>query len=287
MTPRLSIGDARHQDVVHDQPFHEWTLADGRLWTRFYRLSFGYLVRFPDLADFEVSSDGYDVHLWPVPGVGSGTVQHLYSNQVQPLALSRQGQLVLHASAVELNGEAALAFMGQAGQGKSTLAASFATSGSRFLTDDGLHLGWSGEELLILPSHPSIRLWEDSQQALLPVDAVESPPVEFTAKARFLAGPGLDFCDTARPLKRLFFLGDGTATRATIAPMRPAEALVRLVRNSFLLDLSEQHALASHFEEISRIANLPVHYHLDYPRRYDELSRVRDAIAHHCLQESE
>jgi hypothetical protein len=287
MTPRLSIGDARQQAAVHERPFHEWTLEDGRSWTRFYRLRHGYLVRFPDLADFEVSSDGHDVQLWPVPGVGSGTVQHLYSNQVQPLALSRQGQLVLHASAVELNGTAALAFMGQAGRGKSTLAASFATTGNRFLTDDGLHLAWSGEEILVLPSHPSIRLWEDSQQALLQADALASPPLEFTAKARFLAGPGLDFCDATRPLKRLFFLGDGTAMRTTIVPMRPAEALVQLVRNSFLLDLSEHDALASHFDEISRIANLPVHYHLDFPRRYDELARVRDAITQHCLQESE
>jgi hypothetical protein len=60
-----------------------------------------------------------------------------------------------------------VAFLGESGRGKSTLAASFATEGTRFLTDDGLLLEWVGGHCMIVPSHPSIRLWEDSQEALI------------------------------------------------------------------------------------------------------------------------
>jgi hypothetical protein len=110
-------------------------LPDGALWAQFYRADTGYLLRFPGLADF--ASTGLEVTAWPAPGISGQTVEHLYLNQVLPLALSMQGKLVFHASAVEI-GDGAIAFMGESGKGKSTLAASFATSGYRFLTDDGL-----------------------------------------------------------------------------------------------------------------------------------------------------
>jgi serine kinase of HPr protein (carbohydrate metabolism regulator) len=94
--------------------------------------------------------------------VTSATVEHLYLNQVLPLALSRQGKLVLHGSAVDIGGQG-VAFLGESGRGKSTLAASFATEGTRFLTDDGLLLEWVGECCMIIPSHPSIRLWQTAK----------------------------------------------------------------------------------------------------------------------------
>jgi hypothetical protein len=119
--------------------FHEWVFPDGTLWTRFYRTKSGYLLRFPELADFEVSVDGRFVSSWPFPCISEVTITHLYLNQVLPLALSLQGKRVFHASAVEaLTG--ALVFLGESGRGKSTLAASFALAGHRFLTDDALLL---------------------------------------------------------------------------------------------------------------------------------------------------
>lgn len=195
---------ARPLAPVHEAPFHQWAFPDGALWTQFFRQGAGYLLRFPDLADFEVSADGASVQGYPAPGVSSPTVEHLYLNQVLPLALSRQGKLVLHGSAVDIGGQG-VAFLGESGRGKSTLAASFATEGTRFLTDDGLLLEWAGEQCLIIPSHPSIRLWEDSQSALMHAGTAMAPPVSFTSKARFLAGKGIPFCDESRPLHRVFF----------------------------------------------------------------------------------
>ena len=57
------------------------------------------------------TADGGTVQGFPAPGVSSPTVEHLYLNQVQPLALGRQGKLVCHASAIESPG-GALAFLG-------------------------------------------------------------------------------------------------------------------------------------------------------------------------------
>ena len=271
---------------LRESSFHKWIFPDGTLWTQFFHQGAGYLLRFPDLADFEVSADGFSVQGFPAPGVPSPTVEHLYLNQVMPLALSRQGKLVLHGSAVDIGGQG-VAFLGESGRGKSTLAASFATEGTHFLTDDGLLLNWADSRCMIVPSHPSIRLWEDSQDALISEDAAMAPVVSFTSKSRFLAGPGIAFCNEAQPLRRLFFLGEGDALFPTIEPLRPAEALIELVKHSFLLDIEARDMLARHFNDLSRLAALPVYFRLDYPRSYETLPAVRQAIVRHALEQHE
>jgi hypothetical protein len=277
---------ARPQARLGHAPFHEWTFPDGTRWTLFFRTDAGYLLRFPALADFEVSLDGCSVRCWPAPGVSEHTVQHLYLNQILPLALSKQGKLVFHASAVDIDG-AAVAFMGESGKGKSTLAASFATSGFRFLTDDGLMVESCGDGYQVMPSHPSIRLWQDSEAALIAPDTPAAPALEFTSKSRFLAGAAIPFCDTPRPLRRVYFLGDGSASAITFQRMKPGEALIELVKHSFLLDIEEKQMLAAHFNELSSLASQPIYCRLDYPRRYEDLAAVRQAIIEHATQESE
>jgi hypothetical protein len=283
MTLEYTAHGEREQQPIERAPFNEWHTPNGSLWAQFYREPAGYLLRFPQLADFEVSADGKRVQGWAAWGVQAGTMQHLYLNQALPLALSRQGKLVLHASAVEVDG-AAIAFVGASGRGKSTLAASFATNGARFLTDDGLYLEASTSELMAHPSHPSLRLWQDSELAVLGQHAATSAPVQYTNKERFLAGPRIAFCNEPRPLRRVYFLGPGSAQCVAISPMRPAAALLELVGNSFLLDIGEQEMLASHFAAISDLADRLTNYELDYPRRFDDLHVVRDTIIRHATR---
>ena len=71
---------ARRQTQLVKVPFHTWTFPDGTLWTAFYRANDGYLLRFPDLADFQVSADALHVTGFPAPEVSDATAQHLYLN---------------------------------------------------------------------------------------------------------------------------------------------------------------------------------------------------------------
>lgn len=280
------LAPAREQAPMPLAPFHEWAYPDGTVWTQFFRTAGGYLLRFPDMADFDVSADGTTVNCQPAPGVDDATAQHLYLNQVLPLVLSKRGKLVFHASAVEIGG-GAVAFVAESGRGKSTLAASFAISEHRFLTDDGLVVEPAVNGYQILPSHPSIRLWEDSESALVPHGTATAPPLEFTSKSRFLAGERIRFCDQPRPLRRVYFLGDGSCAEPTFQRLGAAEALVEWVKHSFLLDVEEKPRLASHFDQVAGLANQPIHYRLDYPREYEALPRVREAIIDHATKETE
>ena len=285
MSIRLNHDPARLQRPFGPTPFHTWDFPDGTRWTEFYRMGGGYLLRFPELADFEVSADGLEVTCVPAPDVSEATSQHLYLNQVLPLVLSKLGKLVFHASAVEVAG-IAIAFAGESGRGKSTLAASFAVSGSRFLTDDGLVVEPIAQGFEVLPSHPSIRLWADSEDALIAPGTETAPALSFTPKSRFLAGDEIRFCDQSRPLRRVYFLGDGSAKTLEFQRLKPAEAVVEWVKHSFLLDIEERPRLASHFDQVAALANQPIHYRLDFPRRFEDLGGVRQAIVEHACNES-
>jgi len=286
MTPHFSLLAPRPQEPVNATPYYEDVFPDGRLWARYFHTENGYLLRYPDLADFHVARDGSSVACAPAPDVGHESPNHVYLNQVLPLAASAQGKLVLHGSAVEID-DAAVAFVAWSGRGKSTLAASFAISGYRFLTDDGLVLDDAGGLYRVLPSHPSIRLWHDSEAALIPPGTQTAPPLEFTEKSRFLAGSGIAFCDRPRPLRRVYLLGDGSAPDVTFLQVGAAEALVASAMHSILLDVEERPLLASHFNAVARIARQPIFYRLDYPRRYEALAQLRRAIVEHATAELE
>lgn len=278
--------EAPDHQAVPQAPFHEWTFPDGAPWARFFRTGHGYRVEFHELADFDVSANGLKVTCCLRPKVADHTADHLFLNQVLPLALSRQGHLVFHASAVALD-HGAVAFVGASGRGKSTLAATFATNGFRFLTDDGLMVKPAANRAYtIAPSHPSIRLWEDSQNAVIGGSAQVAPALAYTTKLRLLAGDPIAFCDRVTAFRQVYFLGDGSARAPTIAPMRAADAVVEWVKHSFLLDVEDRVTLAAHFDQVSKLANDLPAYRLDYPRKYEGLASVRTAIIEHVRKTS-
>jgi len=280
-SPVFEIGVARAQRNLRQLPFARWMFPDGSAWLEFYRCDSGYLLRFPNLADFELTSAGAHVACFPATDVDDATAEHLYRNQVLPLALGRGGNLVFHASAVETPA-GALAFVAASGLGKSTLAAAFATRGFGFLSDDALRLVRVGEAYHVIPSHPDLRLWDDSRLALLGPDAARSPPLGFTSKSRFPAGGELAYCNRPVMLKAVYFLADCGADEIAIAPLNGAEALIDWTRHGFFLDIEDKQAIHAHFEQTVALANHVSCYRLNYPRRYDALPNVIEAILAHA-----
>ena len=89
------------------------------------------------------------------------------------------------------------------------------------------------------------------------------------------------FCEDPRPLKAVYFLGDGDTESVSLTAISGGEAIVNLLGNSFLLDVAGRDTLARHFERISLLARAPIFFRLDYPRRYDVLSEVRARVIRH------
>jgi hypothetical protein len=285
MPVTYSLLACRTQQAIEAKAFHHWLMPDASVWASFHRLSSSYLIRFPGLADFEVSAEGLYVAGYPATGVSNETVNHLHLNQVLPLALSRQMQLVLHGSAVEI-GEVAVAFLGRSGSGKSTLAASFAANGMCFITDDGLLLSRTGNGgYLVQPSHPSIRLWDDSRHAVLPAWTSMAPAVDYTPKLRMLAGANVPFCPLPRPLAKVYILGSSMTEEICISAVGGRDAVIATVQNCFLLDVDERAVLEHHYQQLLALAERVRFFRLEYPRRFDRLDDVRSAIVSHAPSE--
>lgn len=78
------------------------------------------------------------------------------------LILHQRRLLPLHANAVEIDGRA-FAFMGDAGAGKSTLAAWFHDRGHRLIADDVCVIGFGPDGVAsVLPGLPRLRLWREA-----------------------------------------------------------------------------------------------------------------------------
>lgn len=257
--------------------FHRWTLPDGSPWASFHRDGERSIIRFPGLADFEIEATGRAAVCRPCPGLTEATRQHLFLNQVWPLMLSRRGVPAFHGSAVAA-GPGALAFLGAAGRGKSTLAAALAVAGATHLSDDALVVERRGAGFVLFPSAPSIRLWSDSREALFAGDVAAAPAVSYTSKSRILEAPGVAHATEPLPLARAFFLGDDRAAEVAVEPLSGAEAAAAWVAHGFILDLEDSTTLDRHFEQVAGLAERVPCYRLDYPRRYGMLGGVREAI---------
>jgi hypothetical protein len=96
-----------------------------------------YLLRFRDCGEFRVSADLSEVQVRRDPSGRGELLPILLAGTLSAFLLTLRGETVLHASAVAID-EAALAFVGQSGRGKSTLAALLCVDGAQLVTDDVL-----------------------------------------------------------------------------------------------------------------------------------------------------
>jgi hypothetical protein len=96
-----------------------------------------YRMRFYECGQFEISSDLTQVVVRRDPAGRVELLPILMAGTVSAFLLALRGHTVLHASAVSIGGEA-LAFVGQSGRGKSTLAALLCLDGAELITDDVL-----------------------------------------------------------------------------------------------------------------------------------------------------
>ncbi|MBA3056245.1 MAG: hypothetical protein FP826_15280 [Sphingomonadales bacterium] len=282
MTLRFVQLAARDPEPLRREPYDRWLTLDGDPTLLFFRDKGGYLLRFLDVADFAIDLAGRIVACTPAPGITDEMVADLYFNQVIPLIMGHDGELVIHASAAAAEG-AAIALVGSTGRGKSTLAGAFAQAGYPFLTDDGLILDLVGEGYVVRPRRPILRLRADSETALLALpEAARSAAGEF-AKCRIAASAEIPFQIDPVPLSAIYILREPAGREdVAIAPLSPAAALSELIGHSFMLDVEDRPRVRAHFNRLAELAVRADCHTLDYPRRYEALPSVIDAIISHA-----
>jgi hypothetical protein len=189
-------------------------------------------------------------------------------------ALIKQGIEPLHATAVVVDG-AAVAFVGESGEGKSALAAAFIGAGHRLVTDDLLVATPDGDTLVVHPGPPRIKLFRE-MIALLPGRHDDAWPLS-DGHSKQLIPLSSDFvADAAVPLRAVYVLdGPADGERAvTISRLSGRESALALLESTFNIRLTDPARLRQNLDHVTRLADeVPVSV-LSYARRLDLLPEV-------------
>lgn len=237
-------------------------------------------IRIPGALDFYVSDDRVTCHV--VDGRHGYLVEIALLGMVLAFWLERRGTLTLHASVAVLEG-AAVGFLGSSGGGKTSTLLACLARGHALLTDDLLAVRQEEDHVRAERGYPALRLLPEQVARFVGDD--HALPLLHPAfeKRRVLVGNGGfgRFADGAAPLRRLYLPERGPATHASVViePLRADEAVVTLLRQSFLprevqrfgwqaRRLAEMPALVRHLS-VAR---------LRYPAGFDRLAEVIAAV---------
>lgn len=237
-----------------------------------------YLYRYERLVEAFVDFATRQIDVWPlVPDCTEPTLDHFLVDVLLPGILDRQGELVLHAGAVIIEGTAAL-FVGPSGLGKSTLTASFYAHGHTVLSDDGIIITPTGAGASVEAVYPGIRLLPMTLSDLFADPIATAEVAHYASKRRIV--PDARMSPASFPAAALFFLSEPSGSgQVSISPVGAADACIGIVSKSFALDPSDKVRARSRIEQAGRLANaLPI-FALDYPRDFASLPQVREAIA--------
>ncbi|HTC04061.1 MAG TPA: hypothetical protein VK749_11715, partial [Xanthobacteraceae bacterium] len=124
-----------------------------------------FLLRIPNVARF-LLNDGREIVVAPETDESVADIPIFILGTVFGILLHQREQIVLHASAVRVNGRAVL-FCGPSGAGKSTLAAALAQRGYPLVTDDVCTLSADGPGApLVHPDGRQLKLWAHAIERL-------------------------------------------------------------------------------------------------------------------------
>lgn len=223
--------------------------------------------------------DGKEIIIDPLPGVEERIIRLPLLGAVLAVLLHQRGFLVLHASSVAIN-SSAVAFLGEKGWGKSTMAATLYGRGHNLMADDVVAVDISNPKSpIVLPGFPQMKLWPDAATSSLGDDPETLPQVHPQAekRARRVAD---NFLQKALPLRRIYVLGGGLEPK--LRAIQPQEAIPHLISNSYMARFGKQllqgMEAAIHLRQCtSLIKDVPI-YCLERPCSLPLLSAIAQLV---------
>jgi hypothetical protein len=180
----------------------------------------------PGVATFAVV-EGHQILVDPLPDVDDALLNTFVVGPILAVLLRQRGLLVLHASSAVID-NVAIAFLGNSGAGKSTMAQAFHSHGYPVMTDDVMVVQLGGDEPMVLPGYPLIKLWPESASATgYEPDSLPCIHGASTKRSHHLTS---GFGQAAFPLKRLYLLEQGDEHR--IVNLNASDACITLLQHS-------------------------------------------------------
>ncbi len=224
-------------------------------WYKVTETDSGYLVRFRECGEFVISAGLDQIEVRPDAAGRHELLPILLAGTVSAILLTLRGNTVLHASAVSVDGRS-LAFVGQSGRGKSTVAALMCVAGARLVTDDVLVVD-PGPDATCIGGAPELRLREK---------AAEIAQMGPNANARKTKDDRIAFApEVAAPVR--LPLGaivipepSQSVTRVDAERMTPSDALIALLSFPRVHRWRKPEVLTREFATLSRlVGTVPVY----------------------------
>ncbi|MEO6723814.1 MAG: serine/threonine protein kinase [Blastocatellia bacterium] len=243
--------------TAQEEYIHPTRKENGDCLLRVWQLAQGQYFRmlYADGTEFILNRQGTQVWAtWP----GSLTLEDTATYFLGPVLgfiLRLRGVTCLHASAIAIDGQA-LAILGPAGAGKSTTAAAFAQLGYHVLSEDVVALTSEGENLLVNPGYPLIRLWPSSVQSLFgAADALPLLTPNWEKRGLPLNRNGCRFQSEPLPLAAIYILSERCDYPSAPFVETPSAqtGLMSLIENTYTNYLLDQAMRAREFELLGRL----------------------------------
>jgi energy-coupling factor transporter ATP-binding protein EcfA2 len=182
------------------------------------------------------------------------------------ILLHRHNRLILHASAVNINGEA-VAIMGHNGMGKSTTTMALIARGYPLIADDILSVEFDQKDNpAVYPGIGRIKLWprvyNKYKEKFSNMNVIHSQSPKRSCQLK-------EQSTSILPLKHIYILEK--SSKIGLSELNYSESLIELIRNSYCANIFQEADEKSHFQEYAEIVRrVPI----KYLNRYDSLSEL-------------
>lgn len=259
---RLRIGAVEPPPSRPEEPWYSWSSEGASV-----------RIRWKGLGTFQLL-EGREVVVDPAPGVEVGRLRDYVLSFVMGALLQQRGYLVLlHASAVLMHGRA-VAFVGESGEGKSTMTAALSARGYPVVSDELVPVDFSGGGLRVWPAFSRLKLTAESAEAVgCPAEALTQIYSEEEKLGWQVASAAPE---ASLPLSRIYLLrtGDAHSVRATAS----VDAVGELVRQSFHKRLLSPDRLRQHLLTCADLARSGRVCYLTRRRSLAELDAVANLV---------
>lgn len=260
--------------------YHHEATADGRRWRSLAHDGRHHVIRFWRTASFVVSFAARRITCYPCASTAVDTIRQLLVGHVVPLVFSDQGALALHASAVHTR-HGVLVFVGETGNGKTTLMSAFGDRGYRLVADDCAIVDVADGGCRVRPVDLGLRVWPDTVGMLQGAVSSAGRDTQTPRSKRRVpaAALGMKFHDRAEPLSRVYLLEPASAgARPVIESVPRADAVVALLVASFQLGMNDRARLRGSFDRLTSLAaRVPVR-RLSCPRGLHHVPAIVEAV---------
>lgn len=218
-------------------------------------------LRYEDGAVFVVSGRADRVWGSVQPPFNEEDLATYFLGPVMGFVLRRRYVTCLHASGVELHGQGVV-FCGDAGYGKSTTAGALALRGFPVIAEDIMPLEFTSTGIQVIPGYPRVCLWPDAVESLVG-EPEGLPRLTPTWGKRFLPLDGVhgQFVGEKKPLGLIYVFGDrrDEASAPRIEELAPQQALIELVKKTYMNWQLDKQRRAREFEELAQVVEkIPV-----------------------------